>query len=227
MQGLIRLIEALILGGSVGTKFVFGSSAVRLKPVVDGGCSLHEKVLAAESNVQVGHLICAWIGSEGSCPLWEKVPAAKSAMQACLSQREWDGSEGRDGDGSERLCNSRVHRPAVAVQEEGSPCGIRVAGDVNDRTEWGNLLGKRAYWMLIHIFWGIDEAGIGPAGPRCGANSWATSATSLEGIGLSSGELWPLSLFWGIDEAGIGPAGTRCGANSWATTTFHDLKTCL
>ena len=153
MQGLIRLIEALILGGSVGTKFVFGSSAVRLQPVVDGGCSLHEKVLAAESKVQFGHLICAWIGSEGSCPLWEKVPAAKSAMQACLSQREWDGSEGRDGDGSERLCNSRVHRPAVAVQEEGSPCGIRVAGDVNDRTEWGNLLGKRAYWMLIHIFW--------------------------------------------------------------------------
>ena len=42
MRGLIRLIEALILGGSVGTKFVFGSSVVRLQPVVNGGCSLHE-----------------------------------------------------------------------------------------------------------------------------------------------------------------------------------------
>ena len=49
----IRLIDALILGGSVGTKFVFGSSVVRLKPVVKGGCSLHEEVPAAESKVQV------------------------------------------------------------------------------------------------------------------------------------------------------------------------------
>ena len=91
MQGLIRLIEALILGGSVGTKFVFGSSVVRLQPVVNGGgCSLHEKVPAAESKVQVDHLKCEWIGSEG-----------------------------RDGDGSERVCDNRDHRPAVEVHEEG------------------------------------------------------------------------------------------------------------
>ena len=90
MRSLVYWAEALILGGSVGTKFVFGSSAVRLQPVVDGGCSLHEKVLAAESKVQVDHLICEWIGSEG-----------------------------RDGDGSERVCNNRDHRPAVEVHEEG------------------------------------------------------------------------------------------------------------
>ena len=96
MPGLIRLIEALILGGSVGTKFIFGNSAVRLQPVVGGGCSLHEKVLAAESKVQFGHLICAWIGSEGSCPLWKKVPAAKSAMQACLSLNV-SGMEAKEG----------------------------------------------------------------------------------------------------------------------------------
>ena len=115
------------------------------------------------------------------------------AVQAGISQRERDGSEGRDGDGSERLCNNRVHRPAVAGQEEGRPCGICATRDVDDLTDGATLLGKGAYRMLIHIFWGIDKAGIGPAGPRCGANSWATTATSLEGIGLSSGELWPSS----------------------------------
>ena len=47
--------------------------------------------------------------------------------------------------------------------------------------------------MLIHICWGIDKAGIGPAGPRCGASTWAATAESLESIGLSSTELRPSS----------------------------------
>ena len=47
--------------------------------------------------------------------------------------------------------------------------------------------------MLIHLFWGIDKAGIGPAGPRCGASTWAATAESLESIGLSGTELRPSS----------------------------------
>ena len=141
MRSLMCLIDALILGGSVGTKFVFGSSLVRRQSVVNGG----------------------W-------PLWEKVSAAESEVHTCLTQRKRDGGEGRDDDGSERLCNNRVHRPAVAGQEEGRPCGICATRDVDDLTDGATLLGKGAYRMLIHIFWGIDEAGIGPAGPRCVAS---------------------------------------------------------
>ena len=116
MQGLMRLIEALILGGSVGTKFVFGSSVVRLQPVVNGGCSLHEKVPAAESKVQVDHLKCEWIGSEG-----------------------------RDGDGSDRFCDNRDHRPAVEIHEEGWPCCLRATRDVDDGARWERLPGKGTY----------------------------------------------------------------------------------
>ncbi len=48
MRGLIYLIEALILGGSVGTKFVLWNSLVRRKSVVKDGCPLLEKVPPAE-----------------------------------------------------------------------------------------------------------------------------------------------------------------------------------
>ena len=72
-------------------------------------------------------------------------------------------SEGRDGDGSERVCDNGDHRPAVEVHGEGFPCCLRVARDVDDSTRGGGLLGKGAYWMLIHIFGREDDAGIGPA----------------------------------------------------------------
>ena len=79
------------------------------------------------------------------------------------------------GDGGEKVRDNRDHRPAVEVHEEGWPCRIRVAGDVDDSAEWGKLLGKGAYWMLVHIFGREDEAGIGPAGLRCSAGPWTTN----------------------------------------------------
>ena len=103
MRGLVRLIEALILCGSVGTKFTYGSSVVRPQPVVNGDCTMHEKVPASEPEVQADYFKCEWIGSER-----------------------------RDGDGSERVCDNRDHRPAVAVHEEGWAGCIRATGDVDD-----------------------------------------------------------------------------------------------
>ena len=62
--------------------------------------------------------------------------------------------------------------------------------------------------MLIHIFGREDDAGIGPAGPRCGAGPWAANGESLESIGLSGNKLRPSSL---VDRAGSGYAkyGTK------------------
>ena len=62
MRDLVRLIEALVLCGSVGTKFVYGSSVVRPQTVVNGGCSMHEKVPASEPKIQVDYIKCEWIG---------------------------------------------------------------------------------------------------------------------------------------------------------------------
>ena len=164
MRGLVRLIEALILCGSVGTKFTYGSSVVRPQPVVNGDCTMHEKVPASEPKVQADYFECEWIGSER-----------------------------RDGDGSERVCDNRDHRPAVAVHEEGWAGCIRATGDVDDGTRRERLLGEGAYWMLIHIFGREDSAGIGPAGPRSSAGPWAANGENLESIGLPGDKLRPSS----------------------------------
>ena len=136
-----------------------------------------------------------------------KVPAAESKVQVDHLKCEWIGSEGRDGDGGERVCNNRDHRPAVEVHEEGWPCRIRVAGDVDDSAEWGKLLGKGAYWMLVHIFGREDEAGIGPAGPRCSAGPWTTNEESLESIGLPDKKLWSSSFVDRVKCESIGSEG--------------------
>ena len=193
MRGLVRLIEALILCGSVGTKFTYGSSVVRPQPVVNGDCTMHEKVPASEPKVQADYFECEWIGSER-----------------------------RDGDGSERVCDNRDHRPAVAVHEEGWAGCIRATGDVDDGTRRERLLGEGAYWMLIHIFGREDSAGIGPAGPRGSAGPWAANGGSFSSIGISGDELRPSSLVDRIPLAweAVGATGTGSGLqgteNLWA-----------
>ena len=46
--------------------------------------------------------------------------------------------------------------------------------------------------MLIRIF-GEDDAGIGPAGPRCGTGPWAANGENLESIGPPGDKLRPSS----------------------------------
>ena len=186
MRGLVRLIEALILCGSVGTKFTYGSSVVRPQPVVNGDCTMHEKVPASEPEVQADYFECEWIGSER-----------------------------RDGDGSERVCDNRDHRPAVAVHEEGWAGCIRATGDVDDGNRRERLLGEGAYWMLIHIFGREDSAGIGPAGPRSSAGPWAANGESFSGIRFQGGKLRSSSLVDRIPLAWEAVGARVCIRTEW------------
>jgi len=186
MRDLVRLIEALILCGSVGTKFVYGSSVVRPQTVVNGGCPMHEKVPASEPKVQADYFECEWIGSER-----------------------------RDGDGSERVFDNRDHRPAVAVHEEGWAGCIRATGDVDDGARRERLLGEGAYWMLIHIFGREDSAGIGPAGPRSSAGPWAANGESFSDIRFQGGKLRSSSLVDRIPLAWEAVSARVCIRTEW------------
>ena len=76
--------------------------------------------------------------------------------------------------------------------------------------------------MLIHIFGREDDAGIGPAGPQCGAGPWAANGESLGSIGLSGNKLRPSAL---ADRAGSGYAkyGTKQESIEGALEELNDM----
>ena len=102
MRGSLGLLGALILGGSVGIKFVFGSSVLVVQSVFNG---------------------CG--------PSCDALPASGTEVQARFDECAGDGGEAGICDGGERVCDHRDYRPAVAVPSKGRACGLRAPGNLD------------------------------------------------------------------------------------------------